>query len=122
MTGALRHEIEQKVRGEQLNLFEPPPPLRATWPAAGTHAELALKMLLDGKVLDHLDFLKITESWRLAARVSELRDLGWPIETIEVLSPTELNADRSIAHYSLDPRVAILALSRMIGTGQEAKP
>lgn len=87
--------------GEQLS-FLPPPALCARRPTPGTLADKALKMLMDGRHIDHPDFENCTQSWRLGAVIFTLRTLGWPVETIEVVSPTPHCPDRIIARYKLD--------------------
>ena len=83
------------AQGEQMS-FLPPPPFCPTWPKRGTLADYALGMLMDGKLIDHPEFLERTQSWRLGAVIFTLRCLGWPIETIDVPSPTEDCPDRVI--------------------------
>jgi hypothetical protein len=47
--------------------------------------------------------------------VFQLRALGWPIETIEVPSPTVEHPGRTIALYKLPAKFAALALATMAG-------
>jgi hypothetical protein len=54
-------------------------------------------------------------SWRLAAVVFQLRVLGWPIETVEIPSPSEEHAGRTIALYRLAPKFVAEALALMAG-------
>jgi hypothetical protein len=68
-------------------------------------------MLMDGRMIDHPDFESSTQSWRLGAVVFTLRALGWPVETIEVPSPTEHCTDRVIALYRLDAKYIAQALA-----------
>lgn len=96
--------------GEQLS-FLPPPPFCPTWPMRGTLADKALGMLMDGRLINHPDFENSTQSWRLGAVIFTLRTLGWPVETIEVPSPTEQTPDRVIALYCLDPKYTAQALA-----------
>ena len=103
--------------GEQLTLIDPPPFCPA-WPKRNTLADRALKLFLDGRVFDHPDFLEGAGSWRLAAVVFQLRALGWPIETIEVPSPTDEFPARVIALYRLPAKFAALALATMTGAVQ----
>ena len=100
----------QGAHGEQLS-FLPPPPFCPTWPQRGTLADKALGMLMDGRLIDHPDFENSTQSWRLGAVIFTLRTLGWPVETIEVPSPTEHSPDRIIALYRLDPKYTAQALA-----------
>lgn len=100
----------QTTTGEQLS-FLPSPPFCPTWPTKNTLADLALGMFMDGRMIDHPDFEYSTQSWRLGAVVFTLRTLGWPIETIEIPSPTEQCADRVIALYHLDAKYTAQALA-----------
>ena len=98
------------VQGEQLS-FLPPPPFCPTWPERGTLADKALGMFMNGRMIDHPEFEDATQSWRLGAVVFTLRALGWPVETIEVPSPTEHSPDRVIALYRLDAKYIAQALA-----------
>lgn len=98
------------VSGEQLS-FLPPPPFCPSWPTKNTLADVALGMLMDGKLIDHNDFIDHTRSWRLGAVIFTLRALGWPVETIEIPSPTEQCPDRVIALYRLDAKYTAQALA-----------
>jgi hypothetical protein len=68
-------------------------------------------MFMDGMTLDHPDFENRTQSWRLAAVVFTLRALGWPIESIDIPSPTEENPDRVITLYRLPGKYVAQALA-----------
>ena len=81
------------------------------WPKRGTLADRALGMLMDGRLIDHPDFQSSTQSWRLAAVVFQLRTFDWPVETIEIPSPTEDNPERVIALYRLDGKYTAQALA-----------
>lgn len=96
--------------GEQLS-FLPPQPFSPAWPTKNTLADVALGMFMDGRMIDHPDFENSTQSWRLGAVVFTLRTLGWPIETIEIPSPTEHSPDRVIALYKLDGKYTAQALA-----------
>lgn len=98
------------VSGEQLS-FLPPPPFCPTWPTKNTLPDVALGMFMSGRMIDHPDFQNSTQSWRLGAVVFTLRTLGWPIETIEIPSPTEQSPDRVIALYHLDAKYTAQALA-----------
>jgi hypothetical protein len=95
---------------EQLS-FLPPPPFNPQWPTKGTLGDRALKMLMDGRMIDHPDFENSTQSWRLGAVIFTLRTLGWPVETVEIPSPTEQSPDRVIALYRLDAKYTAQALA-----------
>ena len=103
--------------GEQFSFIDPPPFCPA-WPERNTLADRALKLFLDGKVFDPPDFLEGSGSWRLAAVVFQLRTLGWPVETVEVPSPSEEHPGRKITLYKLPAKVAALALATMTGAVQ----
>ncbi len=66
---------------------------------------------MSGRMIDHPDFESSTQSWRLGAVVFTLRTLGWPIETIEIPSPTEHYPERVIALYHLDAKYTAQALA-----------
>jgi hypothetical protein len=105
---------DSTLRPEQLSFLEPAP-FCPQWPTRGTLADRALGMFMDGKMFDHPDFEGCTQSWRLGAVVFTLRTLGWPIETIEIPSPTEDCPDRVIALYRLDLKYIAQALAQMNG-------
>lgn len=105
--------------GEQLSFIDPPP-FCPSWPTRGTLADRCLKLLLDGKVIDHPDFLAGCGSWRLAAVIFSLRALGWPIETIEVPAPSEEHPGRTIALYRLPKKAIAEALALMTGRTSHA--
>jgi hypothetical protein len=87
--------------GEQLNLIEPPP-FSPRWPKRSSLSGRALSELLRGHHLKHLDFIGTTGSWRLAEPIRKLRhDYGWPVETLEIPSPTAENPGRIIGEYLL---------------------
>jgi hypothetical protein len=84
-------------------------------PTRNTLADKALEMLIDGRMIDHPEFENNTQSWRLGAVVFTLRTLGWPIETIDVPSPTEENPSRIIAVYHLPGKYIAQALAALNG-------
>lgn len=95
---------------EQLS-FLPPPPFSPIWPKRGTLTDKALTLFMAGRMLTHPDFQAITQSWRLGAYVGKLREMGWPITTIEILAPTDENPNRIIALYHLAARYVAEALA-----------
>lgn len=95
--------------GEQLS-FLPPPPFCPTWPTKGTLADAALRLLMDGRQFDHPTFEQLTGSWCARSPISELRKLGWPVETIHLPCPTEWVPNRTIGLYRLDSKYIELAL------------
>ena len=104
--------VQASGAGEQLS-FLPPPPFCPTWPKRGTLADKALGMLMDGRLIDHPDFENSTQSWRLGAVIFTLRALGWPVETIEIPSPTDECPNRIIARYHLAPHHVAQALAQL---------
>jgi hypothetical protein len=109
-----------KLLGEQLSFF-PPSPFNPTWPKRGTLAEKALGMMMDGRIIDHPDFENLTQSWRLGAVIFTLRMLGWPIETIDVPSPTSNMPSRTIALYHLPAKYTAMALALSSGGSHGAR-
>ena len=67
---------------------------------------------MDGRLIDHSDFIESTQSWRLGAVIFTLRTLGWPVETIAVPSPSDENPHRVIALYRLDGKYTAQALAQ----------
>ena len=47
----------------------------------------------------HPEFIQETGNWRLATAAEELKEMGWPVEMIELHSPTEENPHRCVALY-----------------------
>ncbi len=95
---------------QQAEMFELPP-FNPSWPSKNTLADVALGMLMNGRMINHPDFEDATQSWRLGAVIFTLRTLGWPVETIEIPSPTESCPDRIIALYRLDAKYTAQALA-----------
>ena len=95
---------------EQLTLL-PPPPFSPSLPKRGSLPDRALAMLMSGRMIDHPDFEVRTESWRLGAAIFTLRTLGWPVETIEIPSPTAHNRSRVVALYKLDAKYTAQAFA-----------
>ena len=65
--------------------------------------------------MNHPEFEERTQSWRLGAVVFYLRTLGWPVETVEIPSPTAENPHRFIARYHLAPHHVAQALVQLGG-------
>lgn len=101
---------QSALLSEQLS-FLPAPPFNPSWPTKNTLADRALGMPMDGRMIDHPDFEGSTQSWRLGAVIFTLRTLGWPIETVEVPSPTEQCPDRVIALSHLPGKYVAEALA-----------
>lgn len=108
----------QGAQGEQLS-FLPPPPFYPCWPRPGTNADAVLDMLMQGRMLDHMDFIETHGSWRLAAVIHDLIGMGWPIERINMPSPTDEHPQRFIAVYHLPGKY--VALAREIQRGAHAE-
>jgi hypothetical protein len=87
--------------GEQLDLIEAPA-FSPRWPPRASLSGRALSELLRGQRIKHPDFMRTTGSWRLAEPIRKLRrSYGWPVETIEIQSPTPENPARVIGEYLL---------------------
>lgn len=114
MNEAPRHDQAHGASGEQLTFLDPLP-FCPTWPKRDTLVDHALRMFLDGRVFDHPDFIGACGSWRLAAVVFQLRTLGWPVETIEIPSPSEEHLGRTIALYKLPAKYTAQALAMVAG-------
>ena len=95
--------------------FLPPPPFAPTWPQLGTLAARALDIFLRGESLTHPQFEAVSFSWRLAAVVGALRELGWPVESVDIPAPTFENPHRCIACYRLPHAVIEQAPALRIG-------
>jgi hypothetical protein len=95
--------------GEQLPLMPELEPLPLA-PKPGTHPHRVLRMLAQGRSLDHRDYIAETDSWRLAAYVETLKNkLGWPVLVSETAAPCEAAPNRYIAVYSLAQRGRAIA-------------
>lgn len=86
--------------GEQLSFLDPIE-FSPALPKRATLADLLLTRLLQGEAFTHPEWEAITESWRLAATVQELKDLDWPVLALPEMAPTERKPDRTIARYVL---------------------
>lgn len=95
-----RRQADSGVVGEQLNLIDPPP-FSPQLPPHSTLTAIALDVLLTGRTLTHPEFEDLTGSWRLGAYICELRELQWPVETHEIVSPSKDHPDRVIARYAM---------------------
>jgi len=89
---------------EQLS-FLPKPVFSPKWPSHETVAERVLNRLLHRAWLDHQDLIEGTSSWRLAAYVKNLKNMGWPIELFPRSEPFPNCPERSIAIYAIPPGV-----------------
>ena len=98
----------QATAGEQLS-FLPPLPFCPSWPNTHTNDHRALMLLLDGRLIDTIDFQDDTGSWRLAAVIDRLVKMGWPINSIPTSAPTAKNPNRRIAVYELPAKYILAA-------------
>ena len=105
----LRRKAGAGDAGEQLTLL-PEPPFSPAWPEPATLASRCLEIFMRGASLTHPQFEAISFSWRLAAIVCTLRDLGWPIQSEEISAPTSECPDRVIARYRLPTDIIAQAI------------
>jgi len=75
----------QALTGSKQISFLPEPDFTPKLPSKNTLAFRALDLMLKGKKISHPDFEVKTSSWRLAAHIHVLKELGWPVQTIEVI-------------------------------------
>jgi hypothetical protein len=109
--------VPRREVGTQMSLL-PEPPFAPAWPQPATLAARLLDILLAGHSQTHPQFEAVTFSWRLAAVVNALRDLGWPIESEDISAPTPECPDRVIARYRLPLR--IIAFAKLLKGGRRA--
>lgn len=83
--------------GSQLSLL-PEPGYCPRQPSPNTLEAKCLKLMQEGKHLNHPSFQAITGSWRLAAVVYDLTCLGWPIERTDIRMLSDFGP-RSIRSY-----------------------
>lgn len=95
------NRCEQSEVFEQLS-FLPPVTFCPTYPAPGTLSARALDELLARRHLNHAGFYEQTGSWRLAAYIRRLVELGWPLRSSSESSPSSHKRSRTVARYSLD--------------------
>lgn len=69
-----------------------------TAPRLGRQATAILQAMLAGKQITPMDALTLCGSWRLAARVKDLRLAGW-----NVVSERVSDGERAFATYRIDP-------------------
>lgn len=67
-----------------------------TAPKLGRQAQMILSALLAGERITPMDALREFGSWRLAARVRDLRESGW-----NVLSERVSDGERTYAQYHI---------------------
>lgn len=91
--------------GEQLTFIDPPE-FSPGLPNRATLADRLLAEFLKGESFIHPEWQDITQSWRLAATVQQLKDLDWPVQSLPEMAPTEHKPDRTISRYRL-PQEAI---------------
>lgn len=77
-----------------------------TYPKVGSLQSRALARLLRAQRLTHIDFQKITRSYRLASYIEQLYKKGWPIvsqrRTGKTKDPTGRYVSYSIYYLSLE--------------------
>ena len=87
---------------EQMSLL-PEPDFKPTRPTPNTLPARCLTFMLSGQHLTHPQFEERTESWRLSAVVLDLREMGWPVQSVDIPAPTLACPTRTISRYFLKP-------------------
>ncbi len=106
-------ESRQATSGFKQMSFLPEPDFNPIWPTPNTLPARCLSMMLAGQSLTHREFIDAFGSWRLAAVIFTLKELGWPIETVEIPAPLDDAPNRHICRYFLDQR----AINEVFGGG-----
>jgi hypothetical protein len=91
--------------------FLPEAVFNPIYPNKNTLAGKCLSRMLKGETLNHANFINDTGSWRLAAVVHILKNLGWPIVSYEASAPTADSPNRYISFYFLPPKIIEAVLS-----------
>ena len=98
---------------EQTELFATYP-FSPRYPTASSLEGKALSVLVSGKTLTHPQFMKLSDSWRLAIYIGKLiHELGWSIQKEKILAPIPENPHRYIAKYYL-PSWALVSLNNEV--------
>jgi len=102
MTNPDRRQAES---GFKQTSFLPEPDFNPIYPCPGTLPARCLRMMLQAKSFTHPEFEQVTGSWRLSAVIFQLKELGWPVESVELQAPTPECAHRAISRYFMPPNV-----------------
>jgi hypothetical protein len=102
------------TQGDLFGIEAAPLRLPLTMPSPGTLAYQLLWLLLAGERIEPLAWLARTGSWRLAADVQRLKDLGWPVQSLPIPSASHRNRGRKPSRYFLTHQAIAegLALAR----------
>ena len=65
-------------------------------PRLGRQAQAILAAMLEGQTVSPMDAMRLCGSWRLAARIGELKQSGWNVRSERVS-----DAERTYAQYSI---------------------
>lgn len=67
-------------------------------PRLGRQAQAILAAMLEGQTVSPMDAMRLCGSWRLAARVGDLKESGW-----NVVSERVSDNERTYAQYHIPP-------------------
>lgn len=65
-------------------------------PRLGRQAQAILAALLEGQTVNPMDAMRLCGSWRLAARVGDLKENGWNVRSERIS-----DGERTYAQYSI---------------------
>lgn len=108
-------ESRQASTGFEQLSFLPEPDFNPVWPTPNTLPARCLSLMLAGQSLTHQEFIDAAGSWRLAAVIFTLKELGWPVESYEISAPTIDAPGRHICRYYLSQK----AINQVFGGGAE---
>ncbi len=89
---------------EQMS-FLPEPDFNPIYPSPNTLPARCLSLMLNGQSFTHPEFEQITGSWRLSAVIFILKGLGWPVESYDLLAPSQECPTRTISRYYLPSKI-----------------
>jgi hypothetical protein len=108
MTATLKKTCNsrQASNGSKQTSFLPEPDFTPKLPSKNTLVSQALSLMLEGRVISHLDFQGETDSYRLAAYIHLLIKMSWPIQIEDVpFTAQKKPNNRFIRRYFLDKKI-----------------
>ena len=98
-------DSRQASSGFEQMSFLPEPDFNPIYPSPNTLEARCLRPMLQAQSFTHPEFEALTGSWRLSAVVFNLKELGWPVDSVELSAPTPECASRAISRYYLPAKV-----------------